>query len=287
MRQTKIDELSALAEALYYHPSFDRAAGLYVSNVIAWRRSLGLFNRIGTDLGFHIIYYVVVLHFARAGQNAEHGATFTNVLKICTARQQCGSRALRTVLAACTMIGLLRVQNAEGDQRIKVYVPSQKLLADMRGHLSLTLACLDIIVGEERYASRMLNDTAFLPQFMATSGHSYIELGITVSESIPELHSLMLLRGGYPTAAALTDAHLRGITYPTPSAIARDFSISASQVRNVLATANAQGLITSDPSGRVTHVVPLVDQLKATLARELALYGKYGLGLEHELCVPA
>ncbi len=287
MRQTKTDQLSALAEALTQHPSFDRAAALYVGNVVTWRRSLGLLNRVGTVLGIHIIYYVVLLHFARSGQPAERGATFTNLLKICTDRQQCGGRALRTVLAVCTMIGVLRVQQVEGDLRTRVFVPSPKLLADMRGHLARTLACLDILVGEERYANRMINEVTFLPQFMASAGHSYLELGLTVTDDLPQLHGLMQLRGGCLTIAALTDAHFQGVAYPAPSAIARDYSISVSQVRNVLTAANAEGLITSDLSGRVTHVAPLVEQFKATIARELALYGKFALQLEDEFCVAA
>ena len=280
----KNDPLSDLSAALLRHPDFDRVARLYIGNIVRWRRSLGLFNRVITDASIHIVYFLVMLHFCRAGQSAKDGATFTNLLDICETRGQCGSRALRTVLAALTVTGYVHARQAEDDQRIKIFAPSQAVLTDIRRHLSLTLGCLDILIGEERYAKRMLDDPSFLAQMMASAGHSYLELGLTVSEQVPELHGLLQLRGGHITAAALAEAHLQGAAIPSPQAIAREFHVSATQIRNVLAEANRLGLITAEPGHGVTDVRPLVTQMRAVLARELALYAKYGLGLEEELC---
>jgi Bacterial regulatory proteins, gntR family len=284
MTKLRHDPLADLSNVLLRHPEFERVARLYIGNIVQWRRSLGLINRVITDASIHIVYFLVMLHFCRAGQDAKDGATFTNLLEICEARGHCGSRALRTVLAALTVTRYVHARQAEDDQRIKVFAPSQTVLTDIRRHLSLTLGCLDILIGEERYAKRMLDDPSFLAQLMASAGESYLELGLTVSEQVPELHGLLQLRGGHIAAAALANAHLQGDAIPSPQAIARVFHVSASQIRNVLAEANTMGLITSDPGQGATDVRPLVEQMRAVLARELALYAKYGLGLEEELC---
>jgi hypothetical protein len=280
----KNDPLAATSAALLRHPEFDRVAKLYIGNIVQWRRSLGLFNRVITDSSIHVVYFLVMLHFCRAGQSPKDGATFTNLLEICEARGQCGSRALRTVLSALTVTGYIHVRQADGDQRIKVFAPSQTVLTDIRRHLALTLGCLDILIGEERYARSMLEDPSFLAQLMASAGQSYLELGLTVSEQVPELHGLLQLRGGHITAAALANAHLQCTAIPSPQAIARTFHVSASQIRNVLSEANSLGLITYEPGRGATDVRPLVTQMRAVLARELALYAKCGLGLEDELC---
>lgn len=281
MEDTIVDPLAETAEALLRHPEFDRVARIYVGNIVQWRRSLGLLNRVTTDAALHIVYFCVLLHFR---QTPKDSATFTNLLAICETRQHCGSRALRTVLAALTVTGYLHVRLAEGDKRIKVFVPSQNVLDHIRRHLALTLGCLDILIGEERYGSRMMQEPAFLHELMASAGTPYLDLGLTVTEQVPELQSLLQLRGGHLTAAALADSHLNGAAIPTSKAVAREFHVSASQIRNVLAEAQTLGLITYEPSGSVTQVRPLVAQMRAVLARELALYAKYGLGLEKELC---
>ena len=274
-----LDPLSNVAEALLRQPSFDIAARHYMADIVQWRRELGLFNRVATNVGFHVAQYVVLLHYAQPPGRAELGATFSNILDICTKRGQCGSRAVRTILAALVALRLIDVGGAPSDRRIKLFAPTERLLTDLRRHIQRPLTCLDLIVGEPRYAPQVAADPGFLPKLMATSGRAYVDLSLSVTEGMPELEQLIELRGGCATIAALAHAELNGLERPSPQAIAHDFRISVSQARNVLEVAERGGLLTRRPDGSA-DIGRLVAQQKMMLARELALYAKFSLGLE-------
>ena len=276
---TDPDPLAEMTAALLRHTRFDDAARHYMGHIVDWRRELGLFNRVASNVGFHVAQYVVLLHYAQPPGRPEQGATFSNILDICTKRGQCGGRALRTILAALVALRLVDVGAAESDRRIKLFAPTERMLTDLRRHIERPLTCLDIIAGAPLHATRMHKDRAFLPMLMATSGRAYVDLALSVTEGMPALEQLIDLRGGCATIAALAHAELNGLERPSPQAIARDFRISASQVRNVLDSAEAAGLVIRQPDGAV-DIRRLVAQQKTMLARELALYAKYSLGLE-------
>ena len=287
MEQSPSDPLSELAQALMQRPEFESAARLYFSNLLQWRRALGFANRLTTDPAFHVLQYVIQLDASPATTGDGKGATYTNLLKICQDRKQCASRALRTILGLASFAGYLQKRPLENDQRITVYQPSAKLLTDTRRFFAQTMACIDIIEGHGYYAEKMLTDATFLPHVMATAGGAYIEQKLAITEYSPDLHELIQLRGGCPTLIAIVDAQIRRAPFPTPLAIARDFHISSSQVRNVLEAAKSNGQITTGPNGQIENADVLAGQFKTMLARELAMYCKYALGLEPKYCPDA
>ena len=236
-----------------------------------------------TDFGLHIVYYVILLHYQHGDTNPERGATFSNILGICQARKQCGARAVRTVLALTQLSGHITVSRAAGDQRVTIYAPAPKLVKLVRQQFAHTLACLDIVMGEDVYAKMMRDDDSFLPYVMATAGRKYIDLNIGVTDALPALHNLLALKGACPTVAMLADAQLRGAAFPSPHAIARAFKISASQARNVFKAAQASALLSLNPNEGVTDARELARLFKTMVSRELALYAKYSLDLEASL----
>ena len=82
--------------------------------------------------------------------------------------------------------------------------------------------------------------------------------------------------------AAIVQSHLRGMKPPSTHQIARQFSFSASQVRNIIECAGGHGLMTISANGQVLDAAPLAALYKRYFAREIALYAKYTLGLEDE-----
>ena len=278
------DPLAELANALMRHPAFDRAANLHLNNLVQWRRDLGIFNRVATETGLHIVQYVILLHYNPAAAADGNGATFTNLLKLCQDRSQCGSRALRTTLAVSCFTRYLLTKPSDRDQRTTLYLPAPKLLREIRRSFAQALACIDVIVGKDLYAQKMLTDETFLPLVMETAGRAYLEQRLTVTENFPAVHSLIQLKGGGPAVIAIVDASVRGAPFPSPEAIAREFQISSSQVRNVQDVAKSKGLITIGSNGQVENAHELTAQFKGMLARELSLYAKYALGLEPYFC---
>jgi hypothetical protein len=270
------DPLLDTTHALLAQPTFARAAQHYVEHVIAWRRELGLYNLVGTEIGQHITYYLALLHFTQPPGLPEAGATFSNILQICERRGQCGSRALRTVLQVLKVMGLITARSAEGDARVQVYAPSERLIQALREHLKHTMICLDLIVGEERYAPLIEANSAFVGELLAKSGRPFIDLNLQIVEAVPDLEALIKLRGGCPTLFRLLKSHIDGVPPPSPQVIAREFKLSASQVRNVIKAAESAGLMAWRQDGSL-DARRLAERQRLMLARELAVHAKYGL----------
>lgn len=280
-RSIQDDPLEDVMANILRHPSFDAAALGYVANVIEWREELGLFNRMGTNLAFHIINYTAYLHLANRAGTIEHGATFSNLLAICESRQQCGGRALRTVLAALRAMGQLHMKRLKNDGRVQVYIPSDKLLSEIKDIYGYSMMALDTLLPGSQNAQEIHTNKDFLPRIISKSGRAVIEDGIQITEYFPELHLIIQQAGGLPTSISLVDAQMRNMAFPSQRAIAKKFKISPSQVRTVINGIAKHGLITRAKDGQIINAHRLVDQHKGLIARELALHVKYALNLEN------
>ena len=142
------------------------------------------------------------------------------------------------------------------------------------------MGALDCIVEGQDYAARVLDDRYFLADLVVASGRPYIERRIAVVSDLPELFELFAIEGGFPMTAALVVATVRNRPHPSPTSLAGQFGASASQMRNVLRKLSELGFVTIGEGGKVENCGPLHRAFKAFVARELALYAKYALGLE-------
>lgn len=278
--QTSDDVLAPVMSAILRHPGFNAAAIRYAESVIKWREDLGRFNRVGTNLGFHIINYVMYLDFARRAGRNDHGATISAILDICTARQQCGSRALRTVLTVLTLLGHLRVESRLEDARVRTYVPSKRLTGEATDIYGYAMAVIDELVPGARYCEQLKMDPSFLWRIISLSGRAVIEDGIRITEHLPELDRLISQAGGLPTTISFAHAQMSDRPFPTQRDIAKRFSISPSQVRSVVNGAVEAGLMERSADGAVITASRLADFHKQLIARELALHAKFALFLE-------
>lgn len=277
MQKMRDDQLGATTDAILRHPRFDAAVAAYMPRVIAWRRRLGLFNRVGTTLGLHICHFVAYLHFANRAGQTEHGATFSKVLEICERRQQCGSRALRTTLSVLRVMGYLQVSQSPTDGRVKVYVPGPKLTRELIDGFALSLSVLDSLEPGAEYVTRVQTDEVFLTEVVFKSGRAVVMGDVDITEVFPDLHAVIMKAGGFPTSVTVADAQLRGVNVPSTRAIAREFSLSHSQVRVVLAELVSRELVQRADDGSIVSAERLAAEHKALIARELALHLKYTL----------
>ena len=269
--------------AILGHPAFEAAALAYLQSVIEWRRRLGLFNRIGTNLAFHIINYVVYLHFAAQAGSIAHGATFSKILAICETRGNCGGRALRTVLLVLQSLGRLTSEPAVRDARVQVYVPANALLAEVREIYGYSLTLVDQVLPGADYGKAMGEDEVFVARHISRIGRAIIEDDVRITEHFPDLHEVINRAGGLPTSLSLAVAQLRGDVTPLPATIARNFNVSTSQVRGVIQDLAARNLIDRAVNGQVVDASRLVAEHKGLIAREIALHVKYGLDIEARL----
>lgn len=274
------DPLREVMNGILKHPGFEVAALAYVENVVAWRERLGLFNRVGTNLAFHVINYSLYLHLANRAGAKEHGATFSNLLAICEERKQCGARALRTVLALLQMTGQLHSERSSSDGRIQQYVPSDRLLDEAREIYGYAMQVLDSLLPGSTRAEQMRTDSEFISILVSRIGQAIIEDGVQITEHFPELHDIILKAGGLPTTISMAAAEMKEQPFPSMQAIAKKFKISPSQVRSVINTLSERGLVTRSVDGAIVSASLLVEQHKGLIARELALHVQYGFDLQ-------
>jgi hypothetical protein len=280
MQQNTDDRLASIVQGILHHPAFDDTVMHYLDNVLAWRRGMGYFNRVGTHAGLHISGLALYLHFANEQGAHNGGATYSRLLEICEARHTCGPRTLRTVLGVCQVLGYLKSVRSGQDRRAHVFIPTDKLITLMRQQFANTFGCLDRLVPGATYAAQDRSDPEFFPRVFASGAKAFVEFDIKISEHLPDLLALMKLQGGFPTYATIVAATMRSQDVPSAHAIAREFKISSSQVRAVLRTGAERGLFTLADRGEVSDAAPLVHQHKVLIAREFGLFAKYALGLE-------
>lgn len=279
--QASTDPLGATMHGILKHPAFEQSALHYLDHTLAWRREMGLFNRVATSAGLYTIGYVLFLHFANRSGPPEQGATYSRLLDICELRNTCGPRALRTILALAQFMGYLNSVRSSRDKRIQIYTPTEKLVSQTQKQNATTCACLDRLVPNANLADQERADPDFAATLYATSGKAFLDHGIQITEYFPDIDALIKLQAGCPTLFSVVNAHMRGLPCPSAKTIAKEFHVSSTQVRALLKSAADRGLINMTERGQVLGAEVLVEQQKAMIARELALYAKYSFGLEN------
>lgn len=275
------DVLSELSEAMLRHPRFEEAALYYFDNVMEWRREIGFVNSMISSYARNlIIAYVCFLYFANETGVPEGGATFSRIWSIVERRKDCGSRALRTVLGVLTLVGYFRKRQGEIDKRAFAYEPTQKLLTHYGHHQVKTMHCFEIMMGPDFRSRQGANDPAKIETMMRSSGKAAIVYDIAFAEFDPLLLKIANMSGGLATLYSVARAHMNHVPLPQIADIARRYKISQSQARAVISFASENKLIGFDEAGNLLMAEPATHMIKKLLARELALYAKFTLGLE-------
>jgi hypothetical protein len=258
------------------HPRFEAGFAHYLDCQIARltaNKQVG--KAITTNARSAIIGYIVVLHFRNQAGDDRASATYGQLLDICTRRRDCGPRSLQTQLALLAAAGFLRRERG-ADRRERIYRPTPKLLTHVYDWWAGTLGCFDAMNGATAYGTRALAEPAFLPTVLMGVSVPFLEMNIPLVEFHPLFHELMLVDRGFAIGAAMVRAEMLGRPAPTAPALAKCFGGSVSQVRNVLAWVQRQGLDIADDYG----MSGLRRLYAGHIARELALYAQFALPAE-------
>jgi hypothetical protein len=276
---TREDFLEPIAIGIRRHEHFDRAVRMHVGGLLAWRGGLGGYNKvISSHARNFIMNSILYLHFQARPDDPDEGATYERLLKLCVDRGFCGPRVLRTVLMLGESTGRLTCERGRFDRRLKLFRPTEKLIAQARHCTDHMLSCFDILLGGKAPRHDAVSREATFRRMISVAGRRYFEDGLELSEHYGDLLALLRLDGGCATVLAVTDAQLAGVPLPAYKEVAARFRFSASQSRKILKRGEELGLVAFS-AGRLTDASALVRTYQWAFARELALYAKYGLGL--------
>lgn len=273
--------LKQLAAAMRSHPRFRDASHRFMYNFVDWRGRLGLLNKVTSNLARERIFeHLLYLHFARAGEGGDKGATFARLAALSVSRDQIGARAVRTALRLGQIAGLVTLSRSLSDGRLRIYKPSEALLAQSREYFSIAFRIVDDLTPGLRISARFFEEPNLLLSIFAKMGQVYLENEIQPNLAPDALTKLLRLDGGRAVLATVIDCHWRGRDLPASQDIARRFYVSPSQTRAILKQAEAQGLIAMAGRGRIADAELLADAYLDALCRFLAFVARYGLDLD-------
>ena len=272
-----------LAEAIRSHPHVVDAVGRFTSDYLKWRATLGVLNKVLSNLGRErLLEHVCYLHYTRGEPGNEYGATFERLAALSAARDQIGARATRTALRLAQIAGLLLPTRNPDDARLRIFEPSESLLTLTREIYGLAFRIFDDLAPGLDLSARVSNDREFFFEVITRLGRAFLKAEFDPRRPPDVFNSLLRLEGGRAILTTAIDRYWRGEDLPTSQEIARQFYISPSQIRAVLKHAESLGLIRTAARGRLLDAGPLAETYLDSLCRFLAVFAEHALALEPE-----
>jgi hypothetical protein len=275
------DTRKDLATVIRSHPRFAPAMQRFTSEYLDWRRNLGVLNKVLSNLGReHLLEHVMYFHFMRQDGEAENGATFERLAALSAARDLIGARAARSALALAQTAGFVVAGRSRDDRRMRVFEPTELLLHLTREAYALPLRILDELAPRLRICDRIASDPGYISHILARLGDAYLKSEFTPRPTTDPFQNVLRLEGGRPIVATAVNCHWRGRDLPTSQEIAWQFYVSPSQIRAVLKTAEAGGLMETGNRGRLIDAAPLTRAYVDATCYYLALYAHHAFDLD-------
>ena len=137
--------------------------------------SFGVLNKVLSNLGRERLFeHACYLHFTRGDPGNAHGATFERLAALAVARDQIGARATRTALRLAQIAGLLMQTRSPEDARLRIFEPSESLLAMTRDIYALAFRIFDDLAPGLDLGARMSDDPDFLFDILARLGRAFL-----------------------------------------------------------------------------------------------------------------
>ena len=164
---------------------------------------------------------------------------------------------------------LLRETVAE-DKRVRRYVPTEKLVGQVRERQRGILCAIDMLQAEPRFVAALEADSQFYPRFVSNMAESFIA-GFRLYHFVPELDRIFDRDAGLiiMMSVFLTDPAYREFVPEQNVSVfglARRFNVSRAHVRAVLGDAEQIGLIQrgADVAQPLPTLVEAMEKLLAT-----------------------
>jgi hypothetical protein len=281
------EETDIMVAAIRAHPNIVSAVRQFTTGYLAWRRQLGVLNRVLATLGReHLLEHVMYLHFARQDRAGEHGATFERLAALSAARDRVGARATRSTHRLAQTAGLVMTRRNPTDRRLRVYEPTEFLLQLARESYSLAFDIFHELAPNLNLGLRLGTEREYLFVLVARLGRPYLEAQFAPRPKTDVFNEVVRLEGGRAILATVVECHWRGDDLPTSQEIAKRYYVSPSQTRAVLKTAESHGLITLAGRGRLVAAEPLAQAYLGATSRYLALYARSAFALDPSIFAP-
>jgi hypothetical protein len=257
-------------------PVFDMAVRAYIAGTMSFRRSNQLINKlISYHARWRLAGYLLYLHADRERFGPEGGATYGNLLKMCSRPPEISPRVLKTMLALLQFTGFVKAKRSSGDRRSKIYQPTARMQSFLQPWLRYATDTLDILEPEVRRAQMLQDDPGFIDRFLVSSGRSH-ETAQPLVERMPEFTAFFGARDGAGAVMLpIMRADVDGTSVPSRAELAKTFGLSKTQVTKVLQLGETQDYFSLDASGVPAATSRLRQAFRQWVATELAFYAQH------------
>ena len=166
---TLLDDAARLAA----RPGLDAAVMQYSIGLCQSRRAPWIVNKlVSHDARWRVIGYLLYLHTDRERYGPEGGATYGQLLDLCTRRREASPRVMKTVLTLMQITGFVQTRPSSVDRRVKYYQPTDRMAPFMRLWLTYAVEALDILEPEWQRTRMLHDDPDFIDRFLVSGGRA-------------------------------------------------------------------------------------------------------------------
>ncbi len=238
-----------------------------------------------------MIVYSLHLYDTAAPDDPRTGLTHSRLQKLCLTHDLASPGGVTTFLGLMLLAGYLRRRRSATDRRVIHFEPTAKFIDTVEGWNRAILHCIDAIDED----AGLVHCHASHPRFgwdMRERGAQVLLAGWKPLGPFPEAHHFISKQGGFMLLLRIVAENIRqgGRREIVPVSIdlapfGKRFGVSRSQLRHLLETAYAQGLLDAPPRNG-SHIVAsprLIASFVAWQASELANYRLWGLAAKATL----
>lgn len=270
------DPLLAEAAQLRASPTFAAAVREYTVAIARFREAPRLINKLmASETRFRLTAYV----FCFAAYYERHGplggVTYTQLLELCSQREELTPRTLKTTLTLLKLAGFVKTSRNPSDRRSKSYHPTPRMVDFVKSWMPHAVNALDAVQPEMQRAQMLAHDPDFIRRFAAAAGHAHAT-GIPLIDRMPEFTCFFGKReGAIPVVLAVMLSDIGSAPLPSRAQIAKRFGLSKTQVSNMVAEGTELGFFSVDETGIPGATTHLRDSYTRFISIELAFYARH------------
>jgi hypothetical protein len=270
------DTLLVEAAQLRALPAFADAVREYTVAIARFREAPRLIHKLmASETRFRLTAYVFCLAADHDRHGAPGGVTYTQLLELCSQREELSPRVLKTTLALLKLAGFVKTSRSTSDRRSKSYHPTERMMDFVRNWIPHAVNALDVLQPDMQRARMFAQDPDFIRRFAAAAGREHAT-GIPLIDRMPEFTSFFGKReGAIPVVLAIMLSDIDATPLPSRTQIAKRFGLSKTQVSNILIEGAGRGYFSTDETETPRATAHLRESYARFVSIELAFYARH------------
>jgi DNA-binding MarR family transcriptional regulator len=207
-------------------------------------------------------YLTLMMHWSSPSPNAAQGITMSRMKAASTTLNYCSPNQVESMVAAMRLFGYVRLENDPYDHRLKVIVPTEKLVNTYMERWRRHFQAMRLIMPEGEIGLAALERPDFSPAFLREISRNYAA-GLRVADASHELDTFLDRNCGmmvllFLVATGKPDGAMGLRAAVSISGLARRFGVSRPHVRKLLTDAETEGLIRDASGDKPVTLLPRV-----------------------------